>query len=74
LYVLIPIIRSSTTTVAASGFTLKSGGSSVVVRGRADRPDHEQQHCYQHAPKVKPEVATAVVELLMVGVRTPEAC
>ena len=41
---------------------------SVVVavlfgRGRAGRPDHDQQHCYHHAPKVKPEAATAVVEL-----------
>jgi len=31
------------------------------------RPDHDQQHCYHHAPKVKPEAATAVVELLMMG-------
>jgi len=31
-------------------------------------------HCYHHAPTVKPEAATAVVELLMMGVRTPETC
>jgi hypothetical protein len=31
-------------------------------------------HCYHHAPTVKPEAATAVVELLMKGVRTPETC
>jgi hypothetical protein len=37
-----------------------------------NRPDHDQQHCYHHAPKVRPEAATAVVELLMMGVRTPE--
>jgi hypothetical protein len=37
-------------------------------------PDHDQQHCYHHAPKVKPGDATAVVELLMMGVRTPETC
>jgi len=36
--------------------------------------NHDQQHPYHHAPKVKPEVATAVVELLMMGVRTPETC
>jgi len=30
--------------------------------------------CYRHAPTVKPEAATAVVELLMMGVRTPETC
>ena len=39
-----------------------------------NRPDHDQQHCYHHNPKVKPEAATAVVELLMMGVRTPETC
>jgi len=39
-----------------------------------NRPDHDQQHCYHHAPKLKPEAATAVVELLMMGVRTPETC
>jgi hypothetical protein len=37
-------------------------------------PDHDQQHCYHHAPTVKPEAATAVVELLMMGVMTPETC
>jgi len=50
------------------------GGSSAVGRCRADRPDNDQQHCYHHAPKVKLEPATAVVELLMVGARTPETC
>ena len=38
------------------------------------RPDHDQQHCYHHAPTVKPETATAVVELLMMGVEAPETC
>jgi len=70
--VLMPIIRSSTTAVAASGLPLEPGGSSAVGRGRADRPDHDQQHCYHHNTKVKPEAATAVVELLMMGMRTPE--
>jgi hypothetical protein len=32
------------------------------------------KHCYHHASTLKPEVATAVVELLMMGVRTPETC
>jgi hypothetical protein len=32
----------------------------LVVVGPVNRPDHDQQHCYQHAPKVKPEAATAV--------------
>jgi hypothetical protein len=33
-----------------------------------------QINCYHHAPTVKPEAATAVVELLMMGVRMPETC
>jgi len=37
-----------------------------------NRPDHDKQHCYHHAPTVKPEAATALVELLMIGVRRPE--
>jgi hypothetical protein len=32
---------------------------------RLYRPNHDQQHCYHHAPTVKPEAATAVVELLV---------
>jgi len=53
---------------------LERGGSSAVGRGRADRPEHDQQHSYRHAPTVKHEAATAGVELLMMGVRTPETC
>jgi hypothetical protein len=45
----------------------------VVVRP-ACWPDHDQQHCYCHVPKVKPEAAAAVVELLLMDVRTPETC
>src|SRR5215475_1922597 len=37
-------------------------------------PHNNHQHCYHHAPTVKPEAATAVVELLMMGVRTSETC
>jgi hypothetical protein len=50
------------------------GDSSAVGHGWAGRPKHNQQHCYHHALKVKPEAATAVVELLMMSVRTPETC
>jgi len=35
---------------------------------------HDQQHCYHHAPTIKPEAASVVVELLMMGVRMPETC
>ena len=62
------------TAVAASGLPSELGDSSAVGRGRAGRPDQNQQHCYHHAPTVKPEAATAVVELLMMGVRAPETC
>jgi hypothetical protein len=47
---------------------------SAVGRGQAGWPNRDQQHCYHHASKVKPEAATAVVELLMMGMRTPETC
>jgi len=46
----------------------------LVVVGPAGRPYHDQQHCYHLAPTVKQEAATAVVELLMIGVRAPETC
>ena len=57
-----PIIRNSMTAVAASGFTFVSWWQSCCVRGRAGRPD----------TKVKPEAATEVIELLMMGGKTPE--
>ena len=37
-------------------------------------PDHEQQHGCHQDMKVKPEAATAVIELLMMGGKTPETC
>jgi hypothetical protein len=33
---------------------------------------HNRQHGYHHDMKGKPEAATAVIELLMMGKRTPE--
>ena len=48
--ILLPIIRSLSTTAAASGLPLERGGSSTVGRGRAGWPDHDQQHCYHQAP------------------------
>ena len=47
--ILMPIIRSLLTAVAASGLPLERGGSSVVGRGRTD---HDQQHWYHHFPTV----------------------
>jgi hypothetical protein len=46
----------------------------LVVVGPVIRPDHDQQLCYHHAPKVTPEAAAVVVGLLMMGVRTSETC
>ena len=72
--ILMPIIRSSTITVAASGLPVERGGSAVG-RGRAGRPAQPRtQHDYHHDTKVKPEAATAVIELLMMGGKTPEKC
>jgi hypothetical protein len=48
----LPIIRSLSTAAAASGLPLERGDSSAVGRGRSDRPDHEQQHCFHHIPTV----------------------
>jgi len=47
-----PSSGATTTAVAASGLLSKRGGSSAVGRGRAGRPDHDQQHCYHQAPVV----------------------
>ena len=40
--------------------------------GRSARP--RTQHDCHHDKKVKPEAATAVIELLMMGGKTPETC
>ena len=52
------------------------GDSRVVfVVGPAGRPARPRtQHDYHYDTKVKPEAATAVIELLMMGGKTPETC
>jgi hypothetical protein len=72
--ILMPIIGSSTTAVAASGLQLERGGSSAVGRGRAGRARPRPIALLPPRSNCKPEAATAVVELLMMGVRTPETC
>jgi hypothetical protein len=68
-----PIIRSSTAVgVGASGSTF-GAVLLVVVRPVDNWPHNDQQHCYHHALKVKPEADTEIVELLM-GVRAHETC
>ena len=44
----------------------------VVLCSWSARP--RTQHCYHHNTKVKPEAATAVIEFLMMGGKTPETC
>jgi hypothetical protein len=53
-----PIIRSSSTAVAASGLPLERGGSCVVGRVRSDRPRPTAQ--LSPSSDGKPEAATAV--------------
>jgi hypothetical protein len=67
-----PSSGATATAVAASGLPSELRGSSAVGRGRTD---HDQQHCYHHPrSNGKPEAATAVVELLIMGMRMPETC
>jgi hypothetical protein len=60
--ILMPIIRSSTTVVAASGLPSELGDSSAVGRGRAGRPTRPRPTALL-SPRSngKPEAATAVV-------------
>jgi hypothetical protein len=60
-------MRSSMTAVAASGFYLRIV-VIVVLCSWSGRND------YHHDTKVKPEAATAVIELLMMGGKMPETC
>jgi len=69
--ILMPIIRS-VTAVAASGLPLESGGSSDVGRGRPDRP--RPTALLPPRSNGKPEAATAVDKLLMMGMRMSETC
>jgi hypothetical protein len=71
--ILMPIIRSSTTAVAASGLPLESGDSSAVGRGRAGPARPRPTALLPSRSNGKPEAATAV-ELLMMGMRMPETC
>jgi hypothetical protein len=47
----------------------------VVLCSWSGRPAGPRtQHGYHHDTKVKPEAATAVIELLMMSGRTPKTC
>jgi len=73
--ILMPIIMSSITAVTASGLPLELGGSSAVGRGRAGRPARPRPTALlPPSSNGKPEAATAVIELMMMGMRMPETC
>jgi hypothetical protein len=73
---LMPIIGSSTTAVTASGLPSELGDSSAVGRGRAGCKTARPRPTALLPPRSigKPEAATAVVELLIMGMRIPETC
>ena len=72
--ILMPITRSSSTAVAASGLPLERGGSSVVGRGRSEPDRPRPTALLPPRSNGKPEAATAVDELLVIGMRIPEIC
>jgi len=65
--ILMPIIRSLSTAVAASGLPLERGGGSVVGRPRPTTLPPPPPRS-----SGKPEAATAVDKLLMMGMRCPK--
>jgi len=77
-----PIIRSLSNAVAASGLPLERGGSSVVGHGRSGCGESESDSPLPAQPRPtkllpprsngKLEAATAVDKLLMMGMRMPE--
>jgi hypothetical protein len=70
--ILMPIIRSLSTAVGASGLSLERGGSCVIGRARSDgtRPST----LLPPGSNGKPEAATAVYKILMIDVKMPETC
>jgi hypothetical protein len=53
----------------------RGDGHAVFVVGPAGRPARPRtQHDCHHDTKVNPEAATAVIEFLMMGGKTPETC
>jgi hypothetical protein len=75
LGILMPIIKSLSTAVAVSGLPLEHGGSSVVVRGRSGSAQPDLTRPTTLLPphsNGKPNAATAVYMLLMMGMRMPK--
>jgi len=74
LGILMPIIRSLSTAVAASGLPLERGGSTTVGRGRSGPDWPRPTALLSPCSNGKPEAAIAVDKLLMKGMRMPETC
>ena len=72
--ILMPIIRSLSTAVAASGLPSELSGSSVVDRVRASPDRPRPTALLPPRSNGKPEAAAAVDRLLMMGTRMPETC
>jgi hypothetical protein len=68
------IITSLSTAVAASGLPLERGGSSVAGRGRSGPDQPRPTTLLPSRSNGKPEAATAVDRLLMMGMWMPETC
>jgi hypothetical protein len=62
-------------TVVLCSWSFVSWSQSCCTHGRSGRPARPRaQHDCHHDTKVKPEAATAVIELMMMGGKTPETC
>ena len=74
--ILMPIIRSLSTAVAASGLPFECGDSNVVGRGRSGCQPDRTRPTTLLPPRSngKPEAATAVDKPLLMGMRMPETC
>jgi hypothetical protein len=74
--ILMPVIRSLSTAVAASALPLERGTGSAVGRGRSGCEPDRPRPTALRAPRSysKPEAATAVDKLLMMGMWMPETC
>jgi hypothetical protein len=46
----------------------------TMIHGLTNRPDHDQQHCYHHAPTVNQRLLQQLLSSWWWGVRTPETC
>jgi hypothetical protein len=68
-----PSSGATTTAVAASGLQLKRGDSSAVGRGRSGLTTINSTVTIPRSNR-KPEAATAVYNLLMMGMRIFETC